>query len=60
MFFYCRLSRMGKKYYQREVDEVNTQFDGGVVDDVIKTWGAKPGSIIPILQGVQEKYNYLP
>ncbi|MDR2467621.1 MAG: NAD(P)H-dependent oxidoreductase subunit E [Spirochaetaceae bacterium] len=34
--------------------------DFGVVDDVIKEWGAKPGSIIPILQGVQEKYNYLP
>jgi NADH-quinone oxidoreductase subunit E len=39
---------------------VNTQFDYGVIDDVIKVWGAKAGSIIPILQGVQEKYNYLP
>ena len=35
-------------------------FDSAVVDDVIKVWGAKPGSIIPILQGIQEKYNYLP
>ncbi|GMO24564.1 MAG: NAD(P)H-dependent oxidoreductase subunit E [Spirochaetaceae bacterium] len=34
--------------------------DFGVIDGVIKEWGAKPGSIIPILQGVQEKYNYLP
>jgi NADH-quinone oxidoreductase subunit E len=39
---------------------VNTQFDYGVIDSVIQEWGAKPGSIIPILQGVQEKYNYLP
>jgi NADH-quinone oxidoreductase subunit E len=39
---------------------VNTQFDYGVIDDVIGVWGAKPSSIIPILQGVQEKYNYLP
>jgi len=39
---------------------VSTQFDYGVIDDVIKEWGAKPGSIIPILQGVQERYNYLP
>lgn len=34
--------------------------DMSVIDAVIKDWGAKPGSIIPILQGVQEKYNYLP
>lgn len=39
---------------------MSIQFDYGVIDDVIKEWGAKPGSIIPILQGVQEKYNYLP
>ncbi|MDR0628878.1 MAG: NAD(P)H-dependent oxidoreductase subunit E [Treponema sp.] len=39
---------------------MSTQFDYGVIDDVITVWGAKPGSIIPILQGVQEKYNYLP
>ncbi|GMO26062.1 MAG: NADH-quinone oxidoreductase subunit NuoE [Termitinemataceae bacterium] len=35
-------------------------YDLSVVDDVIKVWGNKPGSIIPILQGVQEKYNFLP
>ncbi|MDR2500081.1 MAG: NAD(P)H-dependent oxidoreductase subunit E [Treponema sp.] len=34
--------------------------DLSVIDGVIKDWGAKPGSIIPILQGVQERYNYLP
>ncbi|MDR2795619.1 MAG: NAD(P)H-dependent oxidoreductase subunit E [Spirochaetaceae bacterium] len=39
---------------------MSTAIDLSVVDDVIKVWGAKPGSIIPILQGVQEKYNYLP
>ncbi|MDR3304376.1 MAG: NAD(P)H-dependent oxidoreductase subunit E [Treponema sp.] len=39
---------------------MSTAIDLGVIDDVIKVWGAKPGSIIPILQGVQEKYNYLP
>ncbi|MDR3355629.1 MAG: NAD(P)H-dependent oxidoreductase subunit E [Spirochaetaceae bacterium] len=39
---------------------MNTVIDLSVVDDVVKVWGAKPGSIIPILQGVQEKYNYLP
>jgi NADH-quinone oxidoreductase subunit E len=39
---------------------VSAQIDFGVIDDVIKEWGAKAGSIIPILQGVQEKYNYLP
>jgi NADH-quinone oxidoreductase subunit E len=35
-------------------------YDLSVVDDVIKVWGNKPGSIIPILQGIQEKYNFLP
>jgi NADH-quinone oxidoreductase subunit E len=39
---------------------MSSAIDLSVVDDVIKVWGAKPGSIIPILQGVQEKYNYLP
>jgi NADH-quinone oxidoreductase subunit E len=39
---------------------MSTAIDLSVVDGVIKEWGAKPGSIIPILQGVQEKYNYLP
>jgi NADH-quinone oxidoreductase subunit E len=37
-----------------------SNIDMSVIDDVVKVWGAKPGSIIPILQGVQEKYNYLP
>jgi len=36
------------------------QFDYKVIDEVIAEWGVKPGSIIPVLQGVQEKYNYLP
>lgn len=39
---------------------MSTAIDLSVVDDVIKVWGSKPGSIIPILQGVQEKNNYLP
>ncbi|MDR3302107.1 MAG: NAD(P)H-dependent oxidoreductase subunit E [Spirochaetaceae bacterium] len=39
---------------------MSTKIDVNIIDDVIKVWGAKPGSIIPILQGVQEKYNYLP
>jgi NADH-quinone oxidoreductase subunit E len=39
---------------------MSTAVDMSVIDDVIKVWGAHPGSIIPILQGVQEKYNYLP
>jgi NADH-quinone oxidoreductase subunit E len=41
-------------------ERMSSKFDPGVVDEVIKVWGAKPGSIIPILQGVQEEYNYLP
>jgi NADH-quinone oxidoreductase subunit E len=34
--------------------------DYGVIEKIIDEWGARPSSIIPILQGVQEKYNYLP
>jgi NADH-quinone oxidoreductase subunit E len=45
-------------FYMEE--HMSSKFDPSVVDAVIKDWGAKPGSIIPILQGVQEKYNYLP
>jgi NADH-quinone oxidoreductase subunit E len=39
---------------------MNTEFDYGFLDAIIGETGAKPSSIIPILQGVQEKYNYLP
>ncbi|MDR0525005.1 MAG: NAD(P)H-dependent oxidoreductase subunit E, partial [Spirochaetaceae bacterium] len=39
---------------------MSAQFDYAVIDGVITEWGARAGSIIPILQGVQEKYNYLP
>jgi hypothetical protein len=39
---------------------MNQTIDFDVIDNVIKEWGAIPGAIIPILQGVQEKYNYLP
>jgi NADH-quinone oxidoreductase subunit E len=35
-------------------------FDYGFLDGIISKTGCSPGSIIPILQGVQEKYNYLP
>jgi NADH-quinone oxidoreductase subunit E len=36
------------------------QLDYSIIDTVINEWGPKPDSIIPVLQGVQEKYNYLP
>jgi NADH-quinone oxidoreductase subunit E len=35
-------------------------FDYEFLDAVIGKTGSSPGSIIPILQEVQEKYNYLP
>ncbi|WP_059369196.1 NADH-quinone oxidoreductase subunit NuoE family protein [Treponema endosymbiont of Eucomonympha sp.] len=39
---------------------MSSSFDYGVIDKVVDSIGAKAGSIIPILQGVQERYNYLP
>jgi NADH-quinone oxidoreductase subunit E len=39
---------------------MSTNFDYGAVDKLIGQYGAKAGSIIPILQGIQEGYNYLP
>ncbi|MDR1250090.1 MAG: NAD(P)H-dependent oxidoreductase subunit E [Treponema sp.] len=35
-------------------------FDYGALDAIIDETGCRPSAIIPILQGVQEKYNYLP
>jgi NADH-quinone oxidoreductase subunit E len=35
-------------------------FDYGFLDGIIGKTGCRPSAIIPILQGVQEKYNYLP
>jgi NADH-quinone oxidoreductase subunit E len=39
---------------------MNEEFDYGFLDAVIGETGNRPSAIIPILQGVQEKYNYLP
>jgi NADH-quinone oxidoreductase subunit E len=38
----------------------NAEFDYGFLDAVIGETGNRPSAIIPILQRVQEKYNYLP
>jgi NADH-quinone oxidoreductase subunit E len=35
-------------------------FDYGFLDGIIGKTGGRPSAIIPILQEVQEKYNYLP
>ncbi|MDR2631290.1 MAG: NAD(P)H-dependent oxidoreductase subunit E [Spirochaetaceae bacterium] len=35
-------------------------FDYGALDAIIDEAGCRSSAIIPILQGVQEKYNYLP
>jgi NADH-quinone oxidoreductase subunit E len=35
-------------------------FDYEFLDGIIGRTGRRPSAIIPILQGVQEKYNYLP
>jgi NADH-quinone oxidoreductase subunit E len=35
-------------------------FDYRFLDGIIEKTGDRPSSIIPVLQGVQEKYNYLP
>lgn len=40
--------------------EVDAGFDYGFLDSVIGKTGCRPSAIIPVLQGVQEKYNYLP
>ncbi|MCL2007453.1 MAG: NAD(P)H-dependent oxidoreductase subunit E [Treponema sp.] len=39
---------------------MSPKFDFTVIDKAVDEWGAKPGSIIPVLQEVQERYNYLP
>jgi NADH-quinone oxidoreductase subunit E len=44
----------------KERDGKNRGFDYGFLDFIIGETGRKPSSIIPVLQGVQEKYNYLP
>jgi NADH-quinone oxidoreductase subunit E len=38
----------------------STAFDYGAVDEIVDTLGAKPSSIIAILQELQEQYRYLP
>lgn len=39
---------------------MNKSFDFTAVDKIIDEIGAKPSSIIAILQGIQERYRYLP
>lgn len=35
-------------------------FDYKRTDEIIDTFGAKPSSVIAVLQGIQEEYRYLP
>jgi NADH-quinone oxidoreductase subunit E len=39
---------------------MGTSFDYGLIDRIIAEWGAAPSATIPVLQGVQEEYHYLP
>ena len=39
---------------------MNEGFDARIVDAIIENHGAKPSSVISILQDVQEHYRYLP
>ena len=39
---------------------MNQTFDYSTVDEIIDGLGAKPSSVIAILQGIQEHYRYLP
>jgi len=39
---------------------MSTKFDYKRVDEIIDEIGAKPSSVIAILQGIQEEYRYLP
>ncbi|MDR2797990.1 MAG: NAD(P)H-dependent oxidoreductase subunit E [Treponema sp.] len=34
--------------------------DYGIIDRITALWGCTPSATIPILQGVQEQYHYLP
>ncbi|MDR2070676.1 MAG: NAD(P)H-dependent oxidoreductase subunit E [Treponema sp.] len=48
------------KESSEEKREVDSGFDYEFLDTIIGGAGCRPSAIIPILQGVQEKYNYLP
>lgn len=39
---------------------MNYTFDSASIDEIIHEFGSEPSAIIAILQGVQEKYRYLP
>lgn len=39
---------------------MNNEFNHTDIDEIITEFGAEPSSIIAILQGVQDKYRYLP
>lgn len=44
----------------KEQRDAGAEFDYGFLDSVIAKTGCRSSAIIPVLQGVQEKYNYLP
>ncbi len=39
---------------------MNETFDYSIVDSIVEELGAKPSSVIAILQNIQEHYRYLP
>ncbi len=44
----------------QESQTVDTELDLGLLDDLLKKHTGKPGNMIPLLQGVQNIYGYLP
>jgi NADH-quinone oxidoreductase subunit E len=39
---------------------MDTEFDYGAIDAIIGETGNEASAVIPVLQGIQEKYNHLP
>jgi NADH-quinone oxidoreductase subunit F len=55
-------SVVNKFQYRMDNNKTNNtdEIDLQDIDTIVETVGKKPGDVIPILQGIQEKYNYLP
>ncbi len=52
--------RVERVVKQKEKDDNNEVVDLALLDDLIARFKAKPGNMIPLLQGAQDIYGYIP
>jgi NADH:ubiquinone oxidoreductase subunit E len=56
----CLVRYKPQKPIKHDVKKGIAKHDLAIVDDIVKTYGKTPDSLIPVMQAINERYNHLP